>query len=143
MPAAGDTILASDVPGDWTTWSPTLVGLTSGGSIGNATVTARYRRTGDDVDAMLDIIVGSTTSFGSGTTAISLPVAAQATTPSVLGSAFLLDTSAAARRVAIAVVNTTTNLLLVMYDGTIVTNAAPWTWATGDGIRFNIKYEAA
>jgi hypothetical protein len=143
MPAAGDTILASHVPGDWTTWSPTLVGLTSGGSIGNATVTARYRRVHDDVDAMCDIIVGSTTSFGTGTTAISLPVAAQATVPSILGPAFLLDTSASARRAGLAIINTTSNLLLMMYDGTIVNPTAPWTWATGDQLRFNIKYEAA
>jgi hypothetical protein len=143
MPAAGDTILASDVPGDWAGWTPTLVGLTSGGSMGNATVTARYSHTGDDVMAMFDMVVGSTTSFGTGTTAISLPVAAAATVPSVLGPVFLLDTSASARRVGLAVINTTTNLLLVMYDGTIITPTAPWTWATGDGIRFNIQYEAA
>lgn len=143
MPAAGDTILASHVPGDWTTWSPTLVGLTSGGSIGNATVAARYHRVHDNVEAMLDITVGSTTSFGSGTTAISLPVTAQATNPSLLGVAFLFDTSATARRVGVAIMNTTSNLILMQYDGTIVTNTAPWTWATGDAIRFNIKYEAA
>src|SRR5262245_14617589 len=46
--------------GAWTTWTPTLANLT----LGNGTVTAKYRRLGKTVDYRFKFVLGSTSAVG-------------------------------------------------------------------------------
>lgn len=154
MPLAGEIIDANDVPGDWSTYTPTLLGSTSGGTIGNGTLVARYVRLGDLVVAQVDLVWGSTTSAGTGTALLSLPVAARAVTPGHIGTFIGLDTSAGAngRYSPGGVIPNTVNDVLVLSgaalldaadEGAIMSGTVPVTWATGDSWRYTMFYEAA
>lgn len=154
MPLAGEIIDANDVPGDWSTYTPTLLGSTSGGTVGNGTLVARYVRLGDFVIAQIDLVWGSTTSAGVGTSLVSLPVSARATTPGNIGTFIGLDASAgAAGRYSPGGVlpNTVDDVIVIngaasgdlSDEGTLLSATVPVTWTTGDAWRFNITYEAA
>ena len=129
------------------TYTPSITGSTSGTyTLGNGTWSARYIRLGRMVFVWGDLTVGSTTSFAavSGTFLITLPVTAQGTAPSTIGTGFLFDSSTATRQTTTAQINTTTTFLMAYSAvGGLVNNAAPWAWATSDLIRFQLMYEAS
>lgn len=154
MPLAGDIIDAADVPGDWLTYTPALTGTTSGGTVGNGTVTGRYTQLGDTVIVMIELVWGSTTSAGVGSAQLSLPVTARATTPGMCGVATLLDASAGATGryspAGVIFQSTTTVIMLAGAAGGAATNIGSLvsatvsaTWTTSDAWRFLITYEAA
>lgn len=61
--------------GAWTAYAPTLTGTVSNPSIGNGSIIGRYRTSGKTVDFRIEILVGSTTTRGSGFWGVTLPVA--------------------------------------------------------------------
>lgn len=154
MPLAGDIIDATDVPGDWSTYTPVLAGATSGGTVGNGTVVGRYIQVGDLVHVMVNLTWGSTTSAGVGAATISLPVTARATSPGMVGCATLLDASAGANgrySPAGIVFNNTTSVLMIAGAangvatniGSLITATVSATWTTSDDWRMSMTYEAA
>lgn len=141
--------LLTAIQAAWTTYSPTWTNL----SVGNGTVTARYRQIGTLVETRITIVFGSTTSI-SGAVSVSLPVtrATYAGTAGLtaLGLARFFDTSggAASEGAAMNVSTTTVRLQVWKSDGTYLTSAdlsstVPFTWATGDEINVQFSYEAA
>jgi len=63
--------------GGWTSYTPTWTSVSGTNPvIGNGTIDAGYRRIGNVVDFWLRLTAGSTTTFGTGSYALSLPVAA-------------------------------------------------------------------
>jgi hypothetical protein len=133
----------------WTAYSPTLSGIT----LGNGTLTAYYKKIGSTVHVRCDLILGSTTSF-SGTTIIGLPTpvrtAAGYGQGSPIGAAFMYDSSAgsASRSIGTAVYDPTSGGAFFIADAGVATgnrtvlNSVPWTWASGDQLRFQGTYEA-
>lgn len=126
----------------WQTYSPTVTGASSGGSVGNGTMSATYKRWQDTIFVMIDFELGSTSSLGTGGVRFSLPVTAKTLSRAHVGSGFAVDTSGSAYRVLAAELDDTTHALMVGDDG-IVTAFTPWTWATGDKIRANLTYQAS
>jgi len=123
----------------WSTWTPTYTGITA---IGNATVVARYSQIGKWVHGHFMLTVGSTTTFGVAFLTASLPVAVR-DSGCTLGTAYMEDVSASARQPAVALEVGGAARLLGSGSSSFVSNTVPWTWATGDLLRFEFQYEAA
>lgn len=69
------TGLRVDGGGPWTAYTPNLTATVANPNIGNGTITGRYRQSGKTVHFVIDILIGSTTTRGSGFWQVSLPVA--------------------------------------------------------------------
>jgi len=137
--ARGGTGVASLTPASYT---PTLANLT----IGNGTTTATQLQVGKIVHWEILITFGSTTTVGTSPT-FTVPTAAASTnalTASIYG--YAIDVSAGSSY-AIEVVASTTSALLIVWRTTgansPITSTVPFTWATGDTIRFGGCYFAA
>jgi hypothetical protein len=125
----------------WTTFTPTLVSSSGSPTIGNGTLTGRYKRLGKDVLVEIVLTRGSTTSFGTGFISFgNLPVTAR-TTVSAAGSATLFD-SGTNSFVGSCHLETTTSIAPLSASG-VITSTVPFTWATSDIIRLSMTYEAA
>lgn len=143
----GTVVTVANVPdtGAWTTWAPTYTGIT----IGNATVSARYKQIGKTVHVSFFMTVGSTTTFSTSYLAVSLPVASFVTTTNFpLGSGFAFDASAGTNsRMVLGAYLLSQAAYFVYGDAAIaartLSNLVPWTWASGDQLGFTATYEAA
>lgn len=128
----------------WTNYSGSLswTASTTNPTIGNGTITARYVHVGKLVIYSGDITMGSTTTFGSGTYFVSVPVAALSIMP-YTGSCLVYDSSVGTnRQPAVATLSTTSKLAFYATTG-LVTSTVPFTWASGDVLRWLIAYETA
>jgi hypothetical protein len=141
----------------WQDWTP--VWTTSGAStpnFGNASITARWAQSALTIHYQVDVVFGSTTTFGSGTDnwRMSTPVAA-ASTSNGCGSGEIQNTTAASSRQPIRVRLTTVSTFeFEMCGGNIAATstssgaglidaATPGTWVSGSSLRFWGSYEAA
>jgi hypothetical protein len=132
----------------WETYTPTWTGTTNP-VIGNGTIKGRYARIQKIVVAQMWIQTGTTTTYGTGKYAFSLPVTAAATLDSypAIGDAYVTDSSASSVWACVAhVINSGTTTFGIKFTGAgfgDVTNTAPFTFAVGDQITANIIYEGA
>jgi hypothetical protein len=131
----------------WDTWVPTWTNLT----VGNGTVTAKYKQIGKNVHFKLSLVWGSTTSV-SGTVSVSLPVTSVSVVGSgvPLGSARLIDISAGLFYTGFATHLSTTTMKISWSSAsgsgqieTNISNVSPATWTTSDEFHLNGFYEAA
>lgn len=126
-----------------TAWTPTYTNIT----IGNAVVSAKYLQVGKFVRGHLNIVFGSTSSFGAGSLLSSLPVAPHASiaTGHPVGHCYFLDNSAgSASRTIGSMVTSGGNVFFVTNaTGGTVSNTVPWTWAVSDVLACTFEYEAA
>ncbi len=150
-------ILAGDIPtGDdwknvtdeltaisaaWTTWVPTLTNLT----LGNGTVSGKYRRVGETGDLRFTFVLGSTSAVGTNPQ-FSLPFTLNSALSSsglfLIGPATLVQ-SGVARRMGAIQADTATTVSFIQINATpavaSITATSPWTWATGDSLLCNIS----
>lgn len=137
--------VATGIQASWSTYTPTWGG-TSDPAIGNGVLSGRYMRVGKTITANITIVMGSTTTYGSGTWTLSLPVVSVFTTTTYvnLGSVSMRDTSASANSTGVAILaNQTTAQMVVGSSNAFVSTTAPWTWANGDTLSVTLNYEAA
>lgn len=79
------------VPGAWTAYTPSWTASTTNPSLGNGTLIGRYQKIGRTVIFHVNLITGSTTSYGSGSYSFSLPPFTVANVgASFIGTAHLL-----------------------------------------------------
>lgn len=131
--------------GTWTSWTPTLGG---GFSNGNATTAGRYLKIGKMVFYWGTITFGSTTGKGAVMT-LSLPVAAaSADAGAALTSIYanpagnqIIFTPLAASASTIEVV--TINAASTYLQAAQTNATVPYTWATGNAVRYGGTYEAS
>jgi hypothetical protein len=129
--------------GAWTAYTPTWGGNTTNPVIGNGTLTGFYCQMGKMVSVRVRIVAGSTTTFGSGSYFVSMPVTAK-TTEQPISSGYIRDASAGINYLVIATPATTANLWLRYSDTpTDVNETTPFTWAVNDQINLAFMYEAA
>ena len=123
-------------------YTPTWVSSGGGASLGNATVAAQWSRTGNTVCVDIDILIGSTTNFGTGTIQIGLPSSPSSFSQFVVGIAYLNDASTGTNTIAAAISNPALSYLNLQANGTTgaVSGTVPWTWATGDRITLHAQY---
>ncbi len=150
----------------WSAWTPTWTTSTGVNtpSFGNATVDCKYAQTGDAVLFDIEIIFGSTTNFGGGSTSdnwrFSLPVTA-AETQLIAGSGEVQGSGSGERFPARPRLTTTTDLEVELSGGDygnitgnssgLIDAATPFgasstgstAWGTNFSIRLQGHYQAA
>jgi hypothetical protein len=120
------------------TYTPTWTGSSSNPSIGNGTILGNYARTGRFVFVTIELVIGSTTTFGSGFWRFGLP-----TTSSGLshqGSAVSTDLPGGTAYIGATTTNAANNYCLITTSSGNVSPTIPFTWGTGDVIRLTIQY---
>lgn len=152
------TILAGDIPtgddwkvmtdidvaltGAWTSYTPTWASFGTQPAIGNGTLTGRYARVGKRIAFSIDLVIGSTTTFGTNLYTLSIPATAAANQVCV---AYLEDNSTGFRYVGAAGILVGGAILnpIVFTNGTSgFSSSSPVTLATGDVVRTTGEYEA-
>ncbi len=145
----GDVPTAADfntLSGAWDSYTPTISG--TGWALGNGTVTGRYKKVGRLVAFYIQIVFGSTSTYGAGGLGVTGPVAAQS--GEATGVVRFVDSSP-----GVAVWGTwytgagSTSLGLVApsasgsYLSEVgVISTVPFTWATNDRVTLSGVYES-
>jgi len=123
-------------------FTPTWTASSVNPTIGDGTLRGWYARSGSIVTATYEVIMGSTTTFGTGTYAFSLP--RMSASPSVhVGAAYGTDASAsgaATMGVAQQLSGSPGTIRLQSTGSAIWSPTVPITWASGDVIRFTVTY---
>lgn len=122
--------------GNWTSYTPSWTTAGTAPSLGNGTLTGKYRRIGKLLFVAIQFIAGSTTTFGTGAWTFSIPVT-QSTASRVSSFATIFDSSAGMLYPAVARVgssSTTMDLWNIASPMTQVTNTTPITWAQSDQV---------
>lgn len=136
---------AAAVP--WTNYTPAW---TSGGTapvLNNGTLKGSYLILGSMCQVRVFFQAGSTTSFGTGTYAFSLPFTAASpaglTSAVWVGSALLRDQGGTpGRYVGVCTVDAGASVAGVLGEGgNLMTNNDPFTWANTDYMSFSVAYE--
>jgi hypothetical protein len=135
------------VPGAWTAYTPAWTGSGSNPSLGNGTIVGRYQKIGRQVTVHVNLITGSTTTYGSGNYNFSVPFTSAASGASLIGAAMLLGTdrwggstnispsaSTLAAFFPISATNTRVDFM---------TPTRPETFANGSQLRLTCVYESA
>jgi hypothetical protein len=123
----------------WTSYTPTWTASVNP-ALGNGTWACAYNQSGKTVDFRIKLTMGSTTTYGTGTWYLSLPVAPKAYDVNAFPCQ-MFDSSGSAWWQAGAFSQSAG--LFLMYDQTAVSATGPWTWATGDFLVISGSYEAA
>lgn len=129
----------------WETWTPALTASTTNPTLGTgSSQTGRYGRVNKLVYGQGQISFGTSgAAAGSGFYYTSLPVTAQSS-GLLVGTFQIYDSSATASYFGFLVSDTTSRCLLYYNNpASVVTNAAPFTWAASDFVRVQFYYEAA
>ncbi len=137
--------LINEVEGGWNAYTPSWVASVNP-AIVNGTLAGKYRNAGRTVHFNIQITMGASTTYGTGTWLIGLPSigAVQGTSPGYAFSAHAIDTSATARYVLGCELDNTARVRLFVSGGsTMVGATAPFTWATTDILRISGSYELA
>ena len=133
--------------GAWTAYTPTWTATTSAPAIGNGTRVGAYIRIGRMITFRARIVMGSTTTFGSGQYSLGLPVA-PAAGPRLRLPALLYDVSAGGDFDAVGLGLGGSTVVLGCQSTTAgakyraVEPAVPFTFAAGDSIDLAGTYEA-
>jgi hypothetical protein len=115
-------------------------------AIGNGTLNGRYFLSGRFCDVVVNLQMGSTTTFGSGVYSFSLPFASAAAGLNRLGVADLIDASTGLRLFYGITLVAGASVITYFLTGAAVAQLSPtvpWTWASGDVLRFQFSYEIA
>lgn len=142
--SSGNT--TNEIYGSEHVFTPTWTGSVSNPAIGNGTIHGTYQRNGSVVTARYLIKMGSTTTYGSGVYALSLPPNVPAPTPYTQsafasGAALMTDDSAGVSYPGVGFYNGTAfNLYNSVSAGGPVSPTVPFTWATDDVMRLQVTY---
>jgi hypothetical protein len=129
----------------WQNYTPAWSGSVTNPVINNGSILGRYNVTNGVCTFNIDISMGSTTTFGSGAYAFTLPVTPANQTSC---SAFCQDSSAGLRAGGAGLLTAGSGVFRVVVRGNAVDSAAagissasPWAWANGDSITISGSYE--
>jgi hypothetical protein len=130
----------------WTAYTPTWTGSGGNPAIGNGTIGGLYVAAGKLIHFKIRIVMGSTTTYGSGNYSLSLPVAIA--TNGVLGAQcqFIDGASLYYHGTSFLESSTTFRIGLVSNAAaniTSITPTSPFTWANTDVLTVSGTYEAA
>lgn len=141
-----DQVASLTDPG-WTDWTPTWTADSVNPALGNGTITGRYRQpSGTDlIIGSIKVVMGSTTTFGTGSWRFTQPVTMSAS--AILDNVswgIAYDSSSTALYIIGAHIEGVSNLWrLGSGAGSVVLATVPFTWATSDILRLNFAYEPA
>lgn len=130
----------------WTSYTPTWTGATTNPVLGNGTLDGAYQRAGDGktVAVRIRLVIGSTTTLGSGLWSFALPSGAAPAQVQAL-SGFISNSAGTSRYAISAYLTAGTGVFrMPAADGTSgVSNSSPIAWANGDQLVLNGIYEAS
>ncbi|MCG0061746.1 hypothetical protein L0F81_00330 [Streptomyces tricolor] len=129
----------------WTVYAPTWTASTNP-SLGNGTLNGRYFKLGRLVVAEVTLFPGSTTTYGSGSWAFSLPVTSATKSTTSLVLARMFDQSASANYPGSGQIgsnDTAARFIAAAGNTANVSATSPFTWAAGDECRITMVYESA
>ena len=132
--------------GEWVSYTPTFTGFT----LGNGTLSASYSRIGDNVFVRAAIGLGSTSSV-TGAMTISNPVTNSSADYTFIGTAALWAFGTSGQLIMGTIWETATGSSTIFAQNSSATYlgvtdlsaTAPFTWATGNFMRFQFSYRAA
>lgn len=138
-------VTAADLNGPWITYTPSLVSSGTQPTLGNSTLTGRYREWDKTLDVMISLQIGSSFSAGTGTYEFTLPIGFTALSHRrTIGSAYVFDTSVPAHYSGVSVLKSNgTNILSFLNTTQLAASAGPITWAAGDEIRLGLRTEVS
>ncbi|NUL09061.1 hypothetical protein [Streptomyces lunaelactis] len=130
----------------WTAYTPAWTAVTTNPVVNNGTITGRHMKVGRTCHTQIDLVTGSTTTYGSGGYSFSLPfTSASVGTRTGLAHVFLSQRYLGQFHVA---ASATTGTLFFPASGSVsnLSQAAsnvPVTWANGLQLRISLTYETA
>jgi hypothetical protein len=143
--AAWDTYVKA--PGAWTSYTPTWTGSGSNPSLGNGTLVGRYCKIGRQVTVHINLIPGSTTTYGSGTYNWAIPFAAASVGCSYVMTAHFLGTDRwmgqAIASPGASAIGAFFNISATNTRIDVMTPTRPETFANGNQLRITGTYESA
>jgi hypothetical protein len=109
--------------------------------IGNGTIAGEWYKNGSLATVNGSIVMGASTTYGTGTYTITLPVVS-ASSGVVIGTAVALDNSTGVFYTGVCYVASGSNQLFITWHGATTTTAptVPFTFAVSDAIRWAISY---
>lgn len=126
----------------WSSYTPSWTASSVNPTLGNGSIQGRYLQIGKLVHFQLSISMGSTTTFGTGTYAFSLPTSA-ASGVTMIGDGRLFDSGTNSRLVlARKETSTTFALYQDQNTGNGIGPTVPFTFAANDLIEVQGSYEA-
>jgi hypothetical protein len=130
----------------WTTYTPTWT-ATSNPAIGNGTLQGGYLQLGSLLILRINLVMGSTTTYGTGSWVFGLPgsLAGVGSNVRQVLTANLFDSSSTTRRSAEGVLGPSGTGFSVYADAgtSSIDSGVPWAWATSDQIVINGMLELA
>lgn len=139
-------------PTPWTPYTPTWTASVTNPVLNNGTFTCAYSRVGNAVTMRMRLVMGSTTTYGSGVWRFTLPFTAVTDESNVpLGPVWVRDVAtptADSSVTGFALLGAAASYFEFRGMGgngssNQVTNLIPMTWANGDWLATTIVYEAA
>lgn len=127
------------------TYTPAWTATGTAPAIGNGTIAGYYSRQDKMVEVHVVVVMGSTTTFGTGTYSFSLPYQSVAN-HQTHGSAYALDSGGTGHYSGVAKVGVSATTASVYYGSGVATQAGqtvPFTWANGDQLIFTVRYPIA
>jgi hypothetical protein len=141
LPDAEDFAGLAAINTAWVTYTPAWTSTGTAPAIGNGTLEGRYLHAGKLMCVTGRIVMGSTTTFGTGLYSMSMPSGLPADS-SVLysGSGLVLDSSAPTANGPCAVRFDGGSAVRFYAAGGQVGATVPFTWANGDQLIWQITY---
>lgn len=138
LPTASDRVFFS------ANYTPSWTTSGSAPSLGDGTLNGRYTLSGRICTAQIELVAGSATTFGTGQFQFSLPFAASSSSLRTNGIGRLSD-AGAGFHIGMVEVNPTSSVAVIYSNNTanLVQSNSPFTWASGDTLRFTVTYEIA
>jgi hypothetical protein len=124
-----------------TSYTPTWTGSVSNPAIGNGTITGKWTRRGNLARVDIHVVMGSTTTYGSGIWEFTLPSTAIDTNGQV-GSCLMKDTGTS-YFIGVPLLSTTGKLMIAYTGANEVSATVPHTWANTDILRISLWYRLA
>lgn len=130
------------MPWATTSYTPTWGGATTNPVLGNGTLTGRYAAFGPLIQVQISLILGSTTTTGSGRWTFTLPVASA---DSTVLAAVAIDDSTTNRYAGSAWVTPGTGVFAIApgAGGNGFSSSSPFTWTNPDALLINGTYRIA
>ncbi len=131
----------------WTSYTPTWTSTGTAPALGNGTITGSYVLAGKLVHFRVKLLMGSTTTYGTGSYLLSPPANAAGAAYDATGSVIIHDASAGGRYLGITWLSDNAHFRLLHQAAAglsqDVTNTSPMTFATSDEIHVAGTYEAS
>ncbi|MBC3989326.1 hypothetical protein H8N00_10625 [Streptomyces sp. AC563] len=133
--------------GAWTTYTPTWTGTSSNPSVGNGNLIGRYLKVGRTVTVHVNLVPGSTSTYGAGNYNFTLPATAANSGCTYMGNAHLLGGARWGGQWLVS--PNATQAGPTFPAGTadtrvaLMSPTAPETLAAGAQLRMTVTYEAA